>query len=67
MVLPETIDARVPVQLARLDCERADTQAVSHNPRVLIAHDNIQSVHLSNESLRGHDFCCTGATKMKWE
>src|SRR5512135_34114 len=57
MILPETADAAVPVQLTRLDCERDAVRTVPRT-RVLIADDNVRSAQLLGDRLAEEGYVC---------
>ena len=58
MILPESTEAAVPLQLTRLNCERDSVQPVLNKIRVLIADDNLRSARLLSERLTQEGYVC---------
>ncbi len=62
MILPETADAAVPVQLTRLDCERDSVRIVPNKTRVLIVDDNVRSAQMLSARLIEEGYVCETAS-----
>ena len=58
MFRTKIVDAAVPVQLSRLDCERDSDQLVPNSIRVLIADDNADAARLLYDCLASEGWSC---------